>query len=179
MHTQGRSRRRFHAVAGAGRALAAVALLAVLATGAGGQIRPEMPDRAEIARLVWSTLIALDHANRTGNYTVLRDLGAPAFRAENDPARLAAIFARTREADLGLGRAVLYAPEYAEPPSIEENGMLRVRGVIPMRPEGVAFTMLFEQVAGEWRLFAITVGSEKPPGSGSGPAPAPKPATGQ
>ena len=126
------------------------------------QAQPPPPDRAETARLVWTTLIAVDHANRTGNYSVLRDLGAPGFRQANDAARLAAIFAKLRDPDIGLGRAVLYAPEYTQPPSIQESGMFRVSGVIPMRPEGVLFDMLFQHVDGEWRLFGIGIAPEEP-----------------
>lgn len=160
--------------AGWRRALLAAALMA-LALPATAQERPPKPSRPEIARLVWSTLIAVDHGNRTGNYSVLRDLGAPGFRQANDAARLAAIFAELREPDIGLGRAVLYAPEYAEPPRIEENGMLRGKGVIPMRPEGVLFDMLFQQVDGEWRLFGIGIAPEEPKEIDSDDTPVPRP----
>jgi hypothetical protein len=40
-----------------------------------------------------SALLALDQANKTGNYTVLRELGAPGFQAANTAARLSEIFA--------------------------------------------------------------------------------------
>lgn len=154
-------------------ALAAAILLA-LAPAASAQ--PPLPDRAEAARLVWSTLVAVDHANSTGNYSVLRDLGAPGFRDANDAARLAAIFAKLREPDIGLGRAVLYAPEYSEPPQIQENGMLRLTGVIPMRPEGVLFDMLFRHVEGEWRLFGVGIAPEEPREiGGTDGTPTPKP----
>lgn len=126
------------------------------------QSPPPKPDRPETARLVWSTLIALHHANKTGNYSVLRELGAPGFQERNNPAQLASIFTRTREADLGLGRAVLYAPEYSEPPEIVDNGLYRVRGVIPMRPEGILFDLVFQHVRGEWRLMGVSIAPEEP-----------------
>jgi hypothetical protein len=58
---------------------------------------PGAPTSAQIDRngviiLIRSTLLALDHANKTGNYTVLRDLGSPGFQTNTD-ARLAEIFA--------------------------------------------------------------------------------------
>ena len=57
------------------RAAVGAALLSLaLAAPATAQTAP--PPEGEVARLIWSTLIALDHANRTGNYTVLRDLSA-------------------------------------------------------------------------------------------------------
>lgn len=157
-------------------AILAAALLATSAAASAAPDRVPLPDRAETARLVWSTLIAVDQANKTGNYSVLRDLGAPGFRNANNPARLAGIFEKLREPDIGLGRAVLYAPEYSEPPKIQENGMLRVTGVIPMRPEGVEFDMLFQHVDGAWRLFGIGIGAEEPkPIEGSSSSPTPKP----
>jgi hypothetical protein len=54
---------------------------------------PQIPHPAQINRngvltLVRSALIALQQANETGNYTVLRDLGAPGFEEANTAARL-------------------------------------------------------------------------------------------
>jgi hypothetical protein len=118
---------------------------------------PTVPDQAETARLVWSTLIALDQANRTGNYTVLRDLGAPGFREANTAADLAAIFANIRAQDPGLSRVLSQTPVYREPPRVAEDGRLYITGQFPGRPNGLGFELLFEPVGGEWRLFGIAV----------------------
>lgn len=136
----------------------AVILSAALATSATAQAAP--PPESEVARLIWGTLIALDHANRTGNYTVLRDLSAPGFREVNDAARLAGVFARTR--DLPLGGVVLHAPQLSAAPEIGEDGALRLSGLIPMRPAPVLFDIQFEQVAAEWRLLGLSVGRGDP-----------------
>src|SRR3954468_15777593 len=69
------------------------------------QPAPQQPiqiDRNGVLILIRSTLLALDHANRTGNYTVLRDLGAPGFQAGNTAARLSEIFASLRSQNLDL-----------------------------------------------------------------------------
>ena len=127
--------------------------------------------------MVWSTLIAVDHANRTGNYSVLRELGAPGFQQNNDAAKLAQIFAQGRAADLGIGRSVLYVPEYTEPPTILENGLYRIRGVIPMRPEGLLFALLFQHVRGDWRVMGISVAPEEPKVIEGDDTPTPRPST--
>jgi hypothetical protein len=57
-----------------------------------GHAQVPVPDTARAEYMIKTTLVALNHANLTGNYTVLRDLGSPRFRAGNDAARLAAIF---------------------------------------------------------------------------------------
>jgi hypothetical protein len=49
--------------------------------------KPAQIDRNGVLILIRETLLALDQANKTGNYTVLRDLGSPDFQA-NSAARL-------------------------------------------------------------------------------------------
>ena len=132
------------------------------------------PDRQETARLIWTTLIAVDHANRTGNYSVLRDLAAPAFRDANNAARLAGIFAKFRTRDIGLRRVVLASPVYTEPPKILDNGLYRVRGSFPFRPVGIKFDLLFQLSNGEWQLFGVSIAPvEMPAPPADGPAPEP------
>ncbi len=121
------------------------------------------PDRQETARLIWTTLIAVDHANRTGNYSVLRDLAAPSFRDANNAARLAGIFARFRERDIGLRRVVLASPVYAEPPKILDSGLYRVKGSFPFRPVGIDFDLLFQHTDGEWQLFGVSIAPAEMP----------------
>ena len=61
----------------------------------GGAAKPAQIDRNGVLILVRSSLLALDHANKTGNYTVLRELGSPQFQMNTD-ARLAEIFAQQK-----------------------------------------------------------------------------------
>lgn len=121
---------------------------------------PALPERDEVARLLWSTLIAVDQANKTGNYTVLRDLGAPGFREANDAAKLALIFQSTRDAGLNLGTTILREPEFTDGPRLTETGQLYLAGRFPARPVTTAFEMLFELHGGEWRLFGISIRPE-------------------
>src|SRR5690348_17246315 len=53
-------------------------------------------DPGQALYLVRSTLLTLNDANRSGNYTVLRDLAAPDFQARNSAADLASSFADLR-----------------------------------------------------------------------------------
>src|SRR5262249_54607445 len=63
--------------------------------------KPAQIDRNGVLILIRTALLALDQANKTGNYTVLRDLGAPDFQA-NTAARLAEIFAQQRRDNVDL-----------------------------------------------------------------------------
>jgi hypothetical protein len=120
--------------------------------------RPAPIDRNGVLILIRSTLMALDHANRTGNYTVLRDLSAPGFQATNNPARLGEIFSNLRAQKLDLSGVAVLEPQLGLLPQIEANGLMRLAGFFPSVPLQVNFEMMFAPVEGQWRLFGISVG---------------------
>lgn len=106
--------------------------------------------------LVRSTLLALDQANKTGNYTVLRDIGAPGFQ-NNSAARLGEIFAKLRNDNLDLSGVAVIDPQLSLLPQIEANGLMHMAGFFPSVPTQVNFDLAFAPVNGQWRLFAISV----------------------
>jgi hypothetical protein len=113
--------------------------------------KPAQIDRNGVLMLVRSTLLALDQANKTGNYTVLRDLGAPGFQV-NTAARLAEIFAKQRNDNLDLSGVAVIDPQLSLLPQIEPNGLMRMAGFFPSVPSQVNFELVFAPVNGQWRL---------------------------
>ena len=77
-----------------------------------------MPSAETLVILIRSSLLALAHANETGNYTVLRDLAAPTFQNANTAARLSAIFASLREQNVDLQIAAAVTPQLMQEPLI-------------------------------------------------------------
>ena len=143
----------------AGAACHVLVLLAAI-TGvfpARADVKPAQIDRNGVLILVRSTLLALDQANRTGNYTVLRDLGAPAFGATNSAARLGDVFASERRDGLDLSGVSVLEPQLTLLPQIETNGLLHMSGFFPSVPKQVNFELLYAAVNGQWRLFGISV----------------------
>lgn len=118
--------------------------------------KPANIDRNGVLMLIRSTLLALDHANKTGNYTVLRDLGAPGFQT-NTAARLAEIFAKQRGDKLDLSGVAVIDPQLSLLPQIEPNGMLHMAGFFPSVPSQVNFELLFAPVEGQWRVFGVSL----------------------
>jgi hypothetical protein len=114
-----------------------------------------MPDRVSLAKLLWSTMAAIDHANKTGNYSVLRALGSPGFQAANQEGALADIFASIRNQRIDLTDTIGIGPVFEYPPAIL-NGLLRMRGAFPMRPRGIEFDLLYEFNNG-WRLQGVAI----------------------
>ena len=114
------------------------------------------PNQLASLQMLWSAMAAVDHANRTGNYSVLRDLGSPGFQARNNPANLAAIFAGLREHNVDVSSTLVVTPVWEIPPSMVQPGVLRMRGTFPLRPASIAFDLLFWWQDG-WRLEGVAV----------------------
>jgi hypothetical protein len=118
--------------------------------------KPAQIDRNGVLILIRTTLLALDQANKTGNYTVLRDLGAPDFQA-NSAAQLAEIFAQQRRDNIDLSGVAVIDPQLTLLPQIEGNGLMRMAGFFPSVPTQVNFEMLYAPVGGRWKLFGLSV----------------------
>ncbi len=118
---------------------------------------PTLPDPYQMSMLIRTSLIALSQANLTGNYTVLRDLGSPAFQAMNSAARLTEAFADLRQRRLDFSPVLFFDPKLVREPALDAAGRLRLRGFIETRPEQINFDMLFEKIGGDWRLFGLAV----------------------
>ncbi|MEZ5708027.1 MAG: hypothetical protein R3E02_01420 [Blastomonas sp.] len=129
-----------------------------------------VPGELEMAKLLWSTMAAVDHANQSGNYSVLRDISSPSFQVNNNAAQLAEIFRGIREARVDLSNTLVLSPSYTEPPAIVEPQVMRVRGYFGLRPTFVFFDLRYQWVSGRWRLHGIAlspsqIASEMPGGT--------------
>jgi hypothetical protein len=113
--------------------------------------------------LVRSTLLTLNDANRSGNYTVLRDLAAPDFQVRNSSADLAQSFADLRRRNFDLFATALIAPQFTAEPAFDAGGKLRMAGYFATRPLRINFDLTFQNVNGQWRLFAVSVATPEAP----------------
>lgn len=126
------------------------------------QARPPLsnqpvPGELELAKMIWSTMAMVDHANRSGNYSVLRDTSATGFQIQNDPARLGEIFAPVRQSRVDLGNALIVAPTYTGAPRLLQTDMFQVKGYFPLRPTPIFFDLYYQWEQGRWKLFGISI----------------------
>ncbi|MXP15088.1 hypothetical protein GRI44_10040 [Altererythrobacter confluentis] len=117
-------------------------------------MRP-VPDSLEMSKLVWSTIIAVDHANRSGNYSVLRDMSAQGFQINNTAATLATTFSGIRNSRINLSNVLLVPPTYSEAPRQVQADIFEVKGLFVLRPTSIFFNMYFQWEQGQWKLFGI------------------------
>jgi hypothetical protein len=119
-------------------------------------LKPVRIDKNGTLLLIRTTLIALDQANKTGLYTVLRDLGSPAFQI-NTAARLSDIFSNLRRDRIDLSATAVLEPQLTTMPGIDPNGLLQMEGFFPSVNEQIYFELAFAPVDGQWRLFGLSV----------------------
>src|SRR5262245_3026469 len=107
--------------------------------------------------LARATLLTLNDANRSGNYTVLRDLAAPDFQARNTAADLGQSFSDLRRRNFDLYGVALLAPQLTTVPALDQSGLLHLVGHIPTRPQQIDFDLVFQVVDNQWRLYGISI----------------------
>jgi len=121
-----------------------------------------VPDADRLVLLIRTALLSLNDAIRTGNYTVLRDIGGPSFREFNSAARLSQVFSGLGAQGLDLSMIAIMAPQLSEVPTLDARNTLRLKGYFPGKPLQVNFEILYEPVGGHWRLFGLSVNAAPP-----------------
>ncbi len=134
-----------------------------------------IPDAEKIVLLLRTTLLTLNDAIETGNFTVLRDKGAPGFRDANTPARLSRAFSDLASKHVDLSPVSILSPQLTEPPGLDQQkGMLHLKGYFPGQPVQINFEVLYQAVGRRWQLFGLSV---QPAAPTQPPQPAPTTAT--
>jgi hypothetical protein len=139
------------------------------------QPQPQLPVSLDQALyLIRSTLLSLNDANRTGNYSVLRELAAPDFQARNTAADLALSFTDLRRRNFDLFAVGLAAPQLSTPPFLDPSKMLRLTGYFATRPLQISFDLTFQNIDNRWRLMGISVATPPAPPEPAAAAAAPR-----
>jgi hypothetical protein len=125
--------------------------------GRGASSSFDAEQQAVFEAMVKNALAAVNHANLTGNYTVLRDLGSEAFRRRNSAADLAGIFSDLRQRHYDLSPVLCLTPQFAEPPTAGQPGRLQLVGFFNTQPEAVHFSVVYQQSAAGWALDEVSV----------------------
>ncbi len=133
------------------------------------------PDDPRLLLMIRNAIIALNQANLTGNYSVLRDMGTPNFQITNSSARLAEAFTTLRARKLDISPIMLFNPKFSTPPLIQDGQVLRITGLFPTAPEQVNFDLAFQLFADQWMLAGIAVNVAPPAENAQASAPASAP----
>jgi hypothetical protein len=121
------------------------------------QDKPPLPSAEQLISIVRNVLLAVNDANLTGNYTVLRDLSAPDSQGLNTPERLEESFRPIRQQGTDFSIVAVATPRFVQLPTFTPQGYLRVNGEFDSSPR-ITFDIFLQHVAGRWRPYAIGVG---------------------
>lgn len=118
-----------------------------------------VPPAEQLVLLIRLSLLTLNDAIQTGNYSVLRDRGGPSFRQANTAARLARIFTNLEAQHADLAGVATIMPQLSEAQVIGPEQRLHVKGHFPTKPAQINFELIYEPVDGLWQLFGLSVGA--------------------
>jgi len=115
--------------------------------------------------LIKTSLLSLNDANLTGNYTVLHAKLAKPFRDQFSPDRLKKVFKTFADQKADWGLIAAKAPVATSPSTIDKRGALVVRGYFDTAPSRLTYELDFIPSEGEWKPIMLNV-RVKPPGEG-------------
>jgi hypothetical protein len=130
-----------------------------------GATSVSVPTSNEAIALIHSTLMTLNDANATGNYSVLRERGAPDFQARFSADVLAALFKVLREKKVDLSVTALLQPVIEDAVFAKAQNIVQFYGIVPTRPAQLRFGFSYQIVGGQWKLYGLNLDFDAPGGS--------------
>lgn len=109
--------------------------------------------------LVRDALLAVNHANMTGNYTTLRDYASDSFHDANTATDLAILFDRVRGERLDLLPVLSVEPVLDATTLSMDGRVMRLTGHFPLQPRSITFDLEFVNEQGRWVIYGIAVGA--------------------
>lgn len=104
------------------------------------------------AILLRSTLIGVNLSNATGEYALLRGIMTPDASGSVSVEALTALFAPWRERQRDFGFAAIADAELSEPPSLSQDGELKLTGSVPTPSFKLGFDLAYAKVSNRWLL---------------------------
>jgi len=121
------------------------------------------PNRAEAVRLIRSTLGAINDANATANYSVLRGLGSPEFQSAYSVAALSQQLGAMRAKHLDLGVTARLDPVITNAAFNVAGDIVQLAGYFPTQPARLTFRLSYKYVDSRWTLHGFDLGLDKAP----------------
>jgi hypothetical protein len=121
-----------------------------------------VPPAEKLVLLIRLSLLTLNDAVQSGNYTVLRDRGGPSFRQANSAAGLSRIFAGLEAQRPDLAAVAIMTPQLTAAEIVGPEQRLHVTGYFPGTVPQIGFDLTYEPADGQWQLFGIAVGAAPP-----------------
>lgn len=120
-----------------------------------------MPAADVLVMMVRAALTAVNQANFTENYSVLRGMTTPALQTRLSAEQLGRAFVDLRKQNLDLSPALVLAPEFTEMPRLTSAGALMLKGIFPSRPLRINFAIEYLPIDGFWMIDQFSVSASR------------------
>lgn len=122
-----------------------------------------LPDRKLATALIYETIISVNNASQTQNYSVLRALAAPAFKKKYSDEKLEKTFGHLAKKGINLRPLILLTPTIQKSQYAPRNNLFRLKGFIPTAKIKLDFEMIYQFHQGAWRIYAIQLDFKNAP----------------
>lgn len=140
------------------------ALLGALLLVAPAQAEDKVPNAFAQENMIKTTLLTLNDANVTGNYTVLHAKLAKPFRDQFNPDKLKQVFKGFADQKVDYAVIAAKTPIATSETKIDNRGALIMRGYFDTTPNRVIYELDFLPSEGEWKPIKLNVNLKRPEG---------------
>lgn len=137
---------------------AAIVMLALL----GGALSAEVPSPFLQEILIKTTLLRLNDANLTGNYSVLHARLAKPFREQFTAEQLQRAFKSFNDEQIDYGPIAAKPPVPTADAQIDKRGALLLRGYFDTTPKRVYYQLDFLPSENAWKAIKLNVDIKAP-----------------
>jgi len=123
-----------------------------------------LPPEGELMAMAGASIQLLARAINAKDFSEFHQATAKVWQDQVTPEALMESFKSYIEQGADLTFMKDMTPEFQEKPSIDENGILVLKGTYPTRPSVLSFTIKYIRQDSEWKLVGIFVNSEEPAG---------------
>jgi hypothetical protein len=134
-----------------------IGVLVLTLAASAAQAQNRVPAGQVLEALVKASLLSLNDANVTGNYSVLHAKLSKPFRQQFSPEKLKETFSEFSQGNADFDIIAAMKPAYDPAPVVDPEGKLIVKGSFPTEPSRLQFELEFIPSDGEWKLIRIHV----------------------
>jgi len=130
-----------------------------------------IPPEDELKKMANASMLLLARAINAKDFSELYNSTAKIWQSQTTPEELQASFASYVEQNVDLTFVEGLVPAFQEKPSIDENGVLTLKGSYRPQPSLLSFTAKYILQDAEWKLVGIHISTEEAPGGTAPEAP--------
>jgi len=123
-----------------------------------------VPAEDDLKAMTNASMLLLARAIKTKDFSEFYNKTAKVWQSQTTPEALKESFVKYTEQNVDLTFVETMSPEFQEKPSIDNSGILNMKGSYPARPAPLNFTVKYIRQESEWKLVGIFITMEEAPG---------------